>query len=137
MANDGEQRITICYSNFNCFKKNNQIAPKEFLLWAKRDFKGGTKRSLGNTLGNIKKALHSRIDEIILSTHITYAKDWDWKKVNTKTKLSILKKLGIAYTSIAKEITDIRNKYEHQYILPPKDVIETRYDTAELWMNNS
>jgi hypothetical protein len=137
MANDKKQRIIICYSNFESFQKNEQIMPKDFLSWAKSDLKEGNKRSLGNTLGNIKKALHSRIDEIIKSTHITYAKDWDWKKVNTDTKLLILKKMGIAYIPIAKVITDIRNKYEHQYILPTKDRIEADYGTAELWLNDS
>ncbi len=137
MANDNKQTIVICYSNFESFQSNRQIIPKEFLSWAKSDLKGGNKRSLGNTLGNIKKALHSRIDEIIRLTNITYAKDWDWKKVNTDIKLSILRKIGISHTAIARVITEIRNRYEHQYILPTKDEIEAYYETTELWMNNS
>ena len=65
---------------------------EKFLAWAKTDLKGSEKRARGNALSNIKKAIHSRIDEIINSTHIVYAKDWD-PRIGTVDKLEILKKL--------------------------------------------
>lgn len=37
---------------------NSTINAIEFLLWAKTDLKGNDKRSIGNALGNIKKAIH-------------------------------------------------------------------------------
>ena len=133
MIKEEKKYISICYPASDI---PNIIKPLEFLAWAKTDLKGSEKRARGNALSNIKKAIHSRIDEIINSTHIVYAKDWD-PRIGTVDKLEILKKLDIGYTSIVKIITEIRNAYEHKYILPTKEITRAYYEATELWLNNS
>lgn len=113
-----------------------RIKPLDFLAWAKTDLKGSDGRSIGNAVGNIKKAIHARLDEIISNIHVTYAKDWD-PRASTDTKLSILRQLGQPYQSIVKLITDIRNRYEHQYVLPSLAQARAYFEIAELWLHDS
>ena len=47
------------------------VTPREFLEWANLDLKESDNRARGNALGNIKKSIHCRIDEIIYETSIT------------------------------------------------------------------
>jgi len=130
-----QRNIVICYIPSE--QESNQVKPIEFLAWAKSDIKAGDRRGRGNALGNIKKAMHSRIDEIITSTHLHFAKDWSWKKLYTEDKLSILRQIGVEKTSIAKITTDIRNKYEHSYIVPSADDIRAYCDIVDLWLEDS
>lgn len=135
MVYEKEKKIVLCYHPPKIDR--NQVKPMEFLQWAKSDLNGGDKRSRGNALGNIKKAIHSRIDEIINSTHLVFGRDWNWKVITTEIKLKILKDLGIGRGDIARVITEERNTYEHQYILPPLSTIRAYRDIAELWLKES
>jgi len=127
--------INICYPIHTC--SNKAVASHEFLTWAKSDLKGSDRRAMGNALSNIKKSIHSRIDEILNLTHISCSKDWD-SRVNIDKKVYLLKKLDIEHTSIVKIITKIRNVYEHQYTLPSDLTdIKAYYETTELWLNHS
>ena len=130
-----EIEIVLCYPPVKIDR--NQVKPNEFLKWAISDLKGGDKRSHGNALGNIKKAIHSRIDEIINSTHLVFCCDWKWKDITTEIKLKILKDLGIGRGDIARVITEERNTYEHRYILPSLSTIRAYREIAELWLNES
>jgi len=62
---------------------------------------------------------------------------WDWHLFTTNQKLNILKELGIGRRSIAKIVTEHRNTYEHQYILPSKNTIQGHIDAADLWLDES
>jgi len=135
MVYENHKKIVICYSHPK--QDSNQIKPKEFIAWAKSDIRGGDNRGRGNALGNIKKAIHSRIDEIIASTHLVYAKDWLWRKIYTEDKLFILRKIGIKKTAIAAIITDNRNTYEHKYLLLSFREIEAYCESADLWLEDS
>ena len=116
---------------------SERISPKEFLEWAKKDLKEKDKHAIGNSLGNIKKAIHCRIDEIIERCHIKYTKDWN-PKADTSKKLEALELLGITTShSIVKLLTEIRNIYEHQYLLVTHDKVSAYYDIAEMWIENS
>lgn len=131
----GIKFITICYPINIC--SNKVVLSQEFLSWAKSDLKGGGRRGMGNALSNIKKSIHSRIDEILNLSHIICSKDWD-SRVSTDKKVGILKKLDIEHTSIVRIITKIRNVYEHQYTLPSDLTdIKAYYETTELWLNHS
>lgn len=114
----------------------NMVYPSEFLEWAKEDLKINNKRAIGNAIGNIKRSLHCRIDEIIENTHIKYCKGWD-KRCKTNTKLEVLKLLNIKYTSIVTLLTEIRNNFEHLYKLPEYNQVQGYIDTAEMWLNLS
>lgn len=127
--------INICYPIRTL--SNHIVSSQKFLSWAKSDLKGGDRRAMGNALSNIKKSIHSRIDEILSLTHLSFSKDWN-SKATTDDKIALLKKLNIEHTSIVKIITKIRNTYEHQYILR-SDLTDVRayYDATELWLNHS
>lgn len=115
-------------------KGDNVVSPHEFLQWARSDLKGSDKRNRGNAIGNIKRAIHSKLDEIVGYTYIRYTSDWPLKP-STENKLEVLRQLGIEYRSIVKIITDTRNEYEHQYVIPDLDIVRAFYETAELWLN--
>ena len=127
--------INICYPIHT--PSNRVVSSQEFLSWAKSDLKGGDRRAMGNALSNIKKSIHSRIDEILSLSHISFSNDWN-SRTTTDEKIALLKKLNIEHNSIVKIITKIRNTYEHQYILP-SDLTDIRayYETTELWLNHS
>ena len=115
---------------------SNTVSAKEFLEWAKKDLENGDKRSIGNGIGNIKKAIHCRIDEIIDNTHIKSCKGWN-KFATTDTKLEALRLLNFKFTAVVSLLTDIRNKYEHQYKLPEYREAQGFLDTAEMWLDMS
>lgn len=109
------------------------VSPRDFLMWAQSDLKGSDKRSCGNALGNIKKALHSKIDEIIWKTHVRYTRDWD-PQCSTETKLKVLKKIGVEHREIVTLITNIRNRFEHKYFVPTKAEVSAYLGIADMWM---
>jgi len=128
--------INICYPPIHTFSKR-VVSSQEFLSWAKSDLKGGDRRSMGNALSNIKKSIHSRMDEIFSISHITSSADWN-NRATTEEKIALLKKFNVEHTSIVKIITKIRDVYEHQYILPSDaNDIKAYYETTELWLNHS
>ena len=131
----GIRLINICYPIHTPSKR--VVSSQEFLSWAKSDLKSSGRRGTGNALSNIKKSIHSRIDEILSLSHISFSNDWK-SRATTEEKIALLKKLNIEHTSIVKIITKIRNTYEHQYTLP-SDLTDIRayYETTELWLNHS
>jgi len=127
--------INICYPIRTPSKR--LVSSQEFLSWAKSDLKGSDRRAMGNALSNIKKSIHSRIDEILSLSHLSFSNEWN-SRATTDEKIALLKKLDIEHTSIVKIITKIRNTYEHQYILPSDlNDIRAYYETTELWLNHS
>jgi hypothetical protein len=115
-------------------KGDNIVSPDEFLQWAWSDLKGSDKRNRGNAIGNVKRAIHSKLDEIVEYTYVRYTSDWPIKP-STENKLEVLKQLRIEYRSIVKIITDTRNEYERQYVIPDLDTVRAFCETAELWLN--
>ena len=116
---------------------SSKISPKEFLSWAEKDLKSQDKRARGNALSNIKKALHARLDEIIAKTHLRFSHDWNARNFTTDNKLEVIRKIGIKHDAIVNLITVIRNKYEHQYIVPSLDVVRAHQGTCDLWLEKS
>ena len=113
-----------------------KIKPDEFLSWAKKDIGGGGRRSIANALTNAKRAIHSRIDEIITTLRVSYASDWP-KNATTDVKLKLLKQIKMPVTSIAKVLTARRNDLEHSYLLPSQDQVRADVETVELWLDKS
>jgi hypothetical protein len=114
----------------------DRVTPDDFLAWASRDLKGSDQRARGNAVGNIKRAIHCRLDQIIGVTHVEFCADWN-SRCGTETKLSVLKRLGLSYQALLRLITDIRNLYEHKYLVPKLKQVRAYYDSAELWLKDS
>src|SRR6266404_1259132 len=70
----------------------DKVAPREFLDWAEKDLGMNSKRGRGNALSNIKKALDSRLDEIIGKTHLRFTGDWVPRRIDIREKLKIVGK---------------------------------------------
>jgi hypothetical protein len=115
----------------------DRVSPREFLSWAETDLSPGDKRGRGNALGNVKKALHSRIDEIIAKTHVRFTSDWNPRHVTTERKLDIIRQLGIQHEAIVDLMTSARNNYEHDYIVPTTRVVRAHLHAAQLWLEKS
>lgn len=114
-----------------------KVSARDFLSWAGKDLKSHDKRARGNALSNIKKALHARLDELISRTHVPFSRDWNPRQVNTDRKLQVIRKLGIKHEAIVGLITDIRNKYEHGYVVPPLKVVQAYLSMCELWLDKT
>ena len=115
----------------------NKAAPQEFLSWAEKDLGMGSKRGRGNALSNIKKALDSRLDEMIGKTHLRFTKDWVPRRIGIREKLKIVGKLGVSYGAIVSLINSLRNKYEHEYAIPELHHVAGFLDAAQLWIEKS
>lgn len=116
---------------------SRRVAPKEFLAWAEKDLAAGDRRGLGNSLGNIKKSLHSRIDQVIAKTHVRFTRDWNPKRATTEQKLDIIRELGLQHEAIVDFLTSVRNDYEHDYVLPTARVLRAHLHAAQLWIERS
>jgi hypothetical protein len=114
-----------------------RVKPGQFLTWAEKDLAGGDERGRGNALGNVKKALHSRVDEIIAKTHVRFTSDWHPKRVTTEQKLDVIRQLGMQHEAIIDVMTSDRNDYEHHYIVPSAQVVRAHLHAAQLWMEKS
>ena len=84
----------ILTKNVSTIYNANFVSPNEFLEWAREDLEQSDRRAIGNAIGNLKKAIHCRMDEIINTTHIKYCKDWN-PKSTTEIKLKVLNILGM------------------------------------------
>ena len=113
-----------------------RILPFEFLNWAKLDIKNNDRRGIANAITNTKRALHSRIDEILCKIRIPYSKDWNLK-TSTELKLKMLSELNISVNAIVKILTERRNDLEHNYLLPRLDDVQLAVESAELWLEKS
>jgi hypothetical protein len=112
------------------------IKPDDFIEWAKKDIKGGNRRSIANALTNTKRAIHARIDEILYALRVQYANDWP-RSPRTSEKLKVLKRLSIPVTSIVEVLTNRRNELEHSYLLPSLKQVKADVETTELWIEKS
>ena len=114
-----------------------RVKPQEFVTWAEKDLAAGDTRGRGNALGNVKKALHSRVDEIIAKTHVRFTNDWDPRRVTTERKLDVIRQLGIQHEAIVDVMTSARNEYEHDYVVPTARVVRAHLHAAQLWLEKS
>jgi len=114
----------------------SRVTPEEFLTWAQQDIKkDGGRRAIANALTNTKRALHARIDEILYSVRVRHANDWS-DRLNTDSKLKVLKCFNIRTTDIANVLTGRRNDLEHYYILPPLKQVRADVQTGSLLLDN-
>jgi len=111
-----------------------EISAKEFLTFAKSDFKNNDEKGLINAISNAKRAISNRMDEMIKLSclqKISLKNRW-----NIPTKMDKLSAIGILVPGLLqRKITTMRNLLEHEYI-KPKDSqeVEGVIDIAELFL---
>ena len=112
-------------------KFDSEVTPSQYLEYAKKDLQDGSDpRNLVNSLGNAKRALHLQVE--------TIANGFGYKKLkrssNFPAKLEFLSELGVATPSIISKINALRNKVEHEYIVPEVEQVEDYCDIVELFL---
>ena len=107
------------------------IKPFQYLEFARQDLSDGTESgNLINSLGNAKRALHLQVE--------TIAEGYGYKKLKRSSKfpakLEFLGEIGIATPSIISKLNTLRNKVEHDYIVPDLEQIKDYCDVVELFL---
>ena len=114
-----------------------EISAKEFLIFAKSDFKDDDDKGLVNALSNAKRAISNRMDELIkLSCLQKISSKNRW---NIPAKMDKLNAIGIFVPGLLqRNITSMRNILEHEYI-KPKDSqeVEDVIEIAELFLRST
>lgn len=113
----------------------HEVAPWEFLSFAREDLEGGSERGLLNAIGNASRAIASRVDEIVVLSGLrVFMTRERW---SLPYKLEVIKKLGCPAPYVIRGyITSIRNVLEHEYKRPP-ELAQIRYvaDIGELFLS--
>jgi len=107
------------------------INPEEFLERAEDDYELyelGDTSSLLNSITNAKRAIHSKIDEALMSLGFT-PKRWSLRE-----KVEKLVSLGFIAPRILKRVADARNMLEHEYSAPTSEQVEEALDLAALFI---
>lgn len=122
-----------------------EVNPSEYISFAKRDFREGNKRGLINSLGNSKRAIDCQIDRIFRALGYDpkkYPKNLnefseffgDEDSANLPAKLKVIVGFGIAPCGLVSEIRTLRNKIEHDFIVPSSIDVRRAFETAELFV---
>lgn len=128
------------------------IEPCDFLSFSKDDYKIKDKKGLVGALSNAKRAIDCQVDWIISYLGYDYlnfdAKKYPQIKVlidefetgvslhtDSSIKLRFIQSLELAPIFLISKIRTIRNKLEHEYILPNEGEVREAIDVAELFIN--
>lgn len=128
------------------------VTPEEFLKFAKTDYKDNSKKGLVGAVTNAKRAIDCQIDWIInylgyeylefneekypyLLNTINELEKEEYLNKNYPLKLRFIQALEIAPTFLISEIRAVRNKLEHEYILPSKEKARECIELAELFID--
>lgn len=134
------------------FDASFQIQPRDFLEYARQDLKQVNNRGKINAISNIKKAIDSQIDRVVEFLGYDYKNIDDNKELISQInqiqkecgrknvepfKLNFINALGVAPVVLISEIRGIRNKLEHEYIMPNELDIEKGLELAELFIDTT
>lgn len=128
------------------------VTPEEFLKFAKTDYKDNSKKGLVGAVTNAKRAIDCQIDWIInylgyeylefkeekypyLLNTINELEKEEYLNKDYPLKLRFIQALEIAPTFLISEIRTVRNKLEHEYILPSKEKARECIELAELFID--
>lgn len=108
-----------------------EIRPFEYLEFARLDLSDGNEpRNLINALGNAKRALHLQVE--------TIANGYGYRKLSRSSKfppkLDFLGEIGITTPAIISKLNTLRNKVEHDYLVPDLEQIQDYCDVVELFL---
>ncbi|MCB2297051.1 hypothetical protein [Clostridium tagluense] len=131
-----------------------EVKPEEFLEYAKDDIKLKEQKGLIDAMSNAKRAIECQIDSIISILGYDY-KIFDSRNSYLETKkfikeyfkeevvdgltdrIKLLQVLNIAPTFLISKIRNLRNKVEHEYIMPTYQEVKESIEIAELFINSS
>lgn len=106
-----------------------EVAPYQFIEFAKKDLQGDEKHALINALSNAKRAIDCQMETVFHSLGVKPTKD------NLPSKLQLLKELGIVSPNILGKIGTQRNDVEHRFKKPKRGDVEDSVDIAALFVH--
>ncbi|MBN2611780.1 MAG: hypothetical protein JXB00_09525 [Bacteroidales bacterium] len=122
-----------------------EIKPKDFLRFAKQDFKENTKKGNINSLTNSKRAIDCEIDTALSTCGI----DFDNISVSSEAlikmsnidknlsyKLQLISSLNFAPSGLISKVRTLRNEMEHYYQNPSKDDVKDALELSELFIRS-
>ena len=125
-------------SEFECrlvYQKVNlyEIEASQFLSFAKQDLEEGSERGRVNAVGNARRAIACRVDEILkLLNFKHFASKERW---NLRYKMEALKTFDVPTPGIlTRLIARKRNLLEHEYMRPDENECGDVVDVAELFL---
>ena len=110
------------------------LKPKDYLAFARSDMKEGSDpRSRVNAFGNAKRALHLQVEAIVDAFGI--------KKLKARSgfpfKLKFCERIGLVAPYILKNLNELRNDVEHEYIVPEEQQVKDAIDIVELFLEST
>jgi len=105
-----------------------KISPIEFLTLAEDDFERGGLSALVNATTNVKRAIVSQLDQLLISFGYSSLR---W---NVPKKIERLRALGLLAPRLLRKIVDMRNILEHEYATPELEKVEEALDIASLFV---
>ena len=110
------------------------LEPRDFLNFAIEDSHAlDRERSRVNCLGNCKRAIDAQIDRLIGRLgFLPLAREQRW---NIPKKLEFLSDSGVLAPRILRNITQLRNRLEHEFAAPSKRQVEDALDVATLFVS--
>lgn len=128
------------------------ISSKDFLNFAKKDYKCLNKQGMINALCNAKRAIDCQVDWILDYLGYEYLKFSEEVYPNIKNlitefelengvlsdtsfKLKFLQAMEISPAFLLSKIRLLRNKLEHEYTVPKVEEVKEALEVAELFIN--
>jgi hypothetical protein len=107
--------------------------PVKYLAFARADLlEGKLDRYRVNAYSNAKRALHCQVDILIRALGAHHNKKIMYSKF--PGQIDLLQKCGIVSPAILRRINALRNRLEHEYLIPTLEETETCLDVVELFL---
>lgn len=123
-----------CIGSYTWTRMKVREAPSSYnyLCFAKQDVEDGrSPRHLVNALGNAKRAIHMRLEDVCLGFGALTLKGLG----SHPQLIEYVRKCGLVAPNILKRVNDLRNEVEHQFQIPPEQEVENVIDVAELFLD--
>lgn len=115
-----------CASSINFRMPNYEISPKEFLEFADIDLRDTTVKGKVGAVSNLKRALDCQLDMFFKAVNIKSI--FDSKNLKFSKKIQFLSDIGMLLTNAMNKLNTIRNRMEHNYLVPTIEDLEVYYE---------
>lgn len=109
-----------------------EIAPRQFLRFAKKAIEEESQEGYVNALSNVKRAIECQLDLLlyVLGQHQkAQRKQWSFPE-----KIRFIQSVGFVAPEILRKINKARVQLEHEYKYPNPDEVKSALDVAELFL---
>ncbi|WP_031461900.1 hypothetical protein [Paenibacillus polymyxa] len=128
-----EELESDAFSGTNINHPPFELFPRDYLQFAEFDLKGTNDSSLINCVSNIKRAMDCQIDTFFYSYNLF--EFFKSKRLGIDKKLEFLKKAGVFNSGSLSRLNAIRNKMEHDFVVPKVQDIELYFDLVSAFVS--